>query len=225
MIDTQRLTGSVSLRGNVFLDRDNKPIATLSDSLEPARLSTYAHLFAAAPELLEFLETQISLAMKTAEAKPGMRPSLTGYTSFTPYFPPWFDHAMQAVSLAYGEDSTISRKERGLSITESEGDALQDSNGEVVVRFSKQSSKDQLTKYVNLFLAAPILLQIVDSMASEGLAAIEREYSGGISFDPLGADVSHFIIPDDLKFICELVAKAKGAAPLTRENSGDTIPN
>ena len=51
-------------------------------------------------------------------------------------------------------------------------------------------------------------------MADKELSEIDSEYKSNIAFDPNGADESRFIIPDRIRSLSDLVAKAKGAVPL-----------
>jgi hypothetical protein len=219
-MDLQEGIDLLAIRSNTLLDNRGKVIATVSHNLEPARLSAYIHLFSTAPELLRFLETKLSSALEMINEQMKPTPTLTGHRAYTsgrayPDPPSWVEEMMEVVALAYGEKSNIEEENQELSIAETEGNALQDSDGEIIIRLSPTLSAQSSDRFIHLFLAAPLLLQIVDTTAKEELAEIRREYESGKAFDPLGADESHFIIPDRLRALCDLVAKAKGAAPVS----------
>jgi hypothetical protein len=219
-----RQSDLLSIEDNTLLDRQGKLIATVSKDLGTARLARYSHLFAAAPELLKFLENKVSATLEAFEqTKP--KPTLTGYRSYAsghryPDPPNWVEVAMQVIALAYGEETSI-KDDFGLSVSATDDHALEDNQGEAIVLLSKHLNETELYEYLHLFLAAPPLLQIVEAMAKEGLAEIGQEYESGKEFDPLGAATSRFIVPEQLRFICDLVAQAKGAVPFGK--SGDTI--
>jgi hypothetical protein len=219
-MDLQQETDLLGMRGNTLLDHRGNEIATVSDKLGPQRVATYIHLFAAAPELLKFLEDKVSSALESANEQMKPRRSVTGYTVFLGAhscadIPEWVEQVIQVIALAYGEDSNIEDDDLALSISTTEDNALQESNGEIVIRLSRALSAQTFHGYIHLFRAAQLLLQIVEATAKEELAEISREYESGRAFDPLGADESHFIIPDRLRALCDLVAKAKGAAPMS----------
>jgi hypothetical protein len=215
MMESHRSREQLIISDNALLDGKQNVIATVSKSLEQDRILSYVNLFAAAPGLLDFLETKTSSVIEAIRSQPPTQPSMIELNTFQHRLPFWLDSALQAIALAYGEESSIRRQDLGLSPSISDDHALEDNESETVVRISPHLDKTISDEYLHLFLAAPAMLRIAEEMARNGMAAIEGEYEAGTRFDPEGADSSRFIVPEQLRFICDLVARAKGAIPIT----------
>ena len=213
-MESQRPIDALSIEGNALLDNKGKAVATFPKNLDASRVASYAHLFSTASELLNVVEEQVSAGIEQANMQPRRRPSLTGYTFFEPRIPNWVDRAIQAIALAYGEPSNIGEEVCGLAISATDANVIEDDHGDIVVSLTGDLEEVISTQYMSLFLAAPVLLQIVEEMAKDGLEEINQEYDSGKEFDPAGADVSRVLVPDRLRLICDLAAKAKGAVPI-----------
>jgi hypothetical protein len=219
----------LSLRDNMLLDSKGTTVTTVYKNVGVERAYDYAHLFVTAPELLNFLEVEVPSAIEAANAqpRPHISPSLIfGYIPFEDPLPKWIDDAMQAISMAYGEETTFDPNDLELTIAGPEDNALENDDGEVVLHLSKELSKAQAGDYIHLFLAAPVLLQIVEGIAKEELAEIGVAYDTDKGFVSVEGTEPRGVLSNRIRFICDLVAKAKGAIPMKRErNSEDTMPH
>jgi hypothetical protein len=63
-------------------------------------------------------------------------------------------------------------------------------------------------------LSAPGLLDIIESKAKEQLMALSRAHDSAKDFEPITAALSRPDIPEQVRYLCELVATARGAVPL-----------
>jgi hypothetical protein len=201
---------TLSAAGNLLKDRNGKTVAIISPELESERVSGYAHLFSAAPELLDFLVNAVPLALEENE-RMRPKPTLTGYQGFShplvsPGLPGWVDRAVQAMAVVYDEAPPQRDPiDPGLSLSLDDPNALEDGDGHVVVRVSADLDKATAREYVCLFLAAGEMLDIVDDMTK---TAFKRHVDG--------QEVEtryKYIIPERLRSMSDLVAKAKGAVP------------
>jgi len=204
---------------NRLLRKDGDLVATVPLALGPTKVFAYTHLFATAPQLLSYLEEKLSSTLKIAKEQLEPRPTLTGYRGYFgghsfPDIPSWVEEVMQVLATAYGENSTLGDEDTELSISKTEANCLEDEEGNLVVRLSEKNKES--STFRGLFLAAPGLLEKAEAMAKEGMEEIDREYESGKTFDPLGANESRFIVPDQLRYLCDLVAKARGASPLNK---------
>jgi hypothetical protein len=199
----------LSAVGNLIQNRKRRIVAAVSTELEPEQVTSYTHLFSAAPDLLQFLENEVRLALEENE-KMKPKPTLTGYRGYSgssiyPNLPLWVDKAVQAMGVVY--DDEPSKADSSLSVSLNDENALEDSNGNIVVRVSDELDRDTAREYVCLFLAADQLLSIVEEMSKTAFKRHE-----------VGQEVEtryKYIFPDRLKLMSDLVAKAKGAVPFS----------
>jgi hypothetical protein len=118
------------------------------------------------------------------------------------------DKAVQAMAVAY--DDASSKPDSSLSISPTDDNALENGSSEVVVRISDALDPDTARQYICLFLASDQLLSTVDEMTR---TEFKRHQVG----HELETTYS-YIVPDRLKHMSDLVARAKGAVPfLARE--------
>ncbi len=200
----------LSAVGNLILDRKKNVVAEVSMELEPEQISAYTHLFSAAPELLHFLENEVRSALEENE-KMKPNPPLTRYSHplVCPDLPIWVDRTVQAMAVVYGESLPQNDPRSGdLCLSPENSRALEDEDGNVVVRVSSELDDDRAREYVYLFLSSGELLNIVESMTTTAFKRHE-----------VGQEVEtryKYMIPDRLKLMSDLIAKAKGATPLSR---------
>jgi hypothetical protein len=207
---------ALSIKGDCLLGVHGKEIAALPENISPELKSSYINLFATAPQLLDYLAAEVSSAVNHIEDRSKIRGRVRdGYL----YFPKWLDHAAQIVAYAQGIEPNLRGATLCLTKPTGKRAELQDRNENVVLQFSDRLNETEIDRYAKLFIAAPALLEIVEAMSNEGLAAMRKEYETGAQFDPAGAHTYRFIIPDRLKYISDLVSKARGAVPLPETSS------
>ena len=211
---------ALSIINNSLVSCEGQVIAIVPGNSDAAHSSAYLHLFATAPELLKCLEAKVSSALETITKQLLPSPTLTGYRGYSggrafPNPPDWVEGFMNIIAFAYGEKSIIDKEELKLSISEMEANAIENEDSEIVIRLSSKLSAVEADKYIHLFCAAPVMLESVEAIAKNAMTEIDREYKSGVEFDALGADASRFIIPDELRNVCNLVARARGVARMS----------
>lgn len=204
--------------GYSLAEPSGRTIATVSRDLPERQATKYLHLFSVAPNLLSALENMVSIKVESIERNQP-KPTLTGYRSFSqghtlPDIPDWLTSALKTLALAYGDESTISTKKLGLSIAKTDGRVLNTTDGHLVLQLSQMLSAQSSAEYLTLFLAAPAMLEILEGRANEWLKSVQNEHESVISFDATKADKYPSVIPDQLRLLYDLIAKAKGAVPI-----------
>jgi hypothetical protein len=117
----------------------------------------------------------------------------------------WVDKAVQAMAVVY--DDAPSNATSALSVSLVDQNALEDSEGKIVVRVSNELSADIAREYICLFLATDQLPSVVYEMMR---TAFKRH---GVGYE-VETRYNH-VFPDRLKLMSDLVAKAKGAVPFS----------
>ena len=206
-METQR-QNKLSFTGNSLWDSNRRTVAEISTNLQPECITAYGHLFSTAPELLDCLEHEVRLALEEHQ-RMMPKPTLTGYRPYSnlstyPSLPGWVDRAVQAIAIAYDEPSMV--EDADLCVAADDPNRLEDNDGRTIVRVSKELNKDVAREYVCLFLAARELLSIVEGMTNDGFQLHNEGHN---------VESDHkYVIPDRLRRMSDLAAKAKGAIPL-----------